>query len=72
MFHYALQFVDDNGKHFAQPVSVGDGANVAAFFSELKGLVIAHPCKSKRAALEVAVAWNDEAKKNGNYRYDFV
>lgn len=69
MFHYALQFVDDEGKSFAQPVSVGDDANVAAFFAELKGLVIARPCKSKRAALDIAVAWNESAKRDGKYRY---
>lgn len=61
--------VEENGKGYAFAFRVSENDNLKCRLSCIRNLYAANIMSSKKAALDVATAWNDAHKANGNYMF---
>ena len=61
--------VEENGKGYAFAFKVSENVNLKSRLAGIRNLYAANIMPSKKAALDVATAWNNAHKANGNYMF---
>lgn len=57
----------ENGKHYAEAITIRTGENLKAHFDRYPQMSIAHLCETATEAYTTAAKWNEEYKANGSY-----
>lgn len=66
--HIVLVFTE-NGKHYAEAITIRTGENLKAYFDRYPQMSIAHLCETATESYATAAKWNEEYKANGSYRF---
>ena len=61
--------VEENGKGYAYAFRVSENDNLKCRLAGIQNLYAANIMPSKKAALDVAAAWNNAHKACGNYMF---
>ena len=61
-----------DGKHYAHAFRIRGTINLASFVRDFPDLLSMNPCDTKKRAMEIAQAWNEQYKANGTYMFGDV
>lgn len=62
--------ITENGKNYAYAFHVLGYDNLAAKFKDIRGLLSANICATKKDAADLVTCWNECYKANGEYLFD--
>ena len=63
--------VEENEKYHAYVLKVSESDNLIAKLGEIKNLVTANLCRTKKKAVTMTNIWNEAFKYNGDYMFDY-
>lgn len=68
-YYYFVIATEDNGKYYAHAWRHPEN-NILNLVAQFPKAHIIHPVKTMTKAKELATAWNDNYKANGNYMFN--
>lgn len=69
MNHYIVVSIEENGKYYSYVLKVSKSTNLLGAL-DIKGIKVAHLCKTKKEGEHLAKYWNECYKANGTYLFD--
>lgn len=66
---YIVVSIQEDGKNYAYVIKHHNSNNLISVL-EIKGILHANICDTKKEAYRIAELWNDGYKKNGAYMFD--